>query len=290
MRFLAVLAAVLVLAPAAAAAHLVVASDRDGDFDLYLVQDTGAGLKRLTRNTVLDGSPAFSADGRRIAFSSTRAGNEEIHVMGANGRNVRRLTHHPGFDTAPAWSPDGRRIAFASTRAGGQPELYVMDADGTNVRRLTRTARHVTDTAPAWSPDGRWIVFSSDRVSAFNAELYRVRPNGTGLRRLTHTIGSDTVLGDDSMADFSPDGGRIAFTSNRDQNGEVYVMDADGGNERRLTATAGVDEFGPRWSPDGRWIVAAELTHTSPDQLVLVDAETGERRPLVRGSSADWRP
>jgi len=67
-------------------------------------------------------------------------------------------------------------------------------------------------------------------------------------------------------------------------------MNADGSGERRLTATAGVDEFLPRWSPDGRGLVAAALTPRSPDRLVLIDGDTGERHPLIRGSSADWRP
>ncbi len=103
----------------------------------------GAGVRRLTRAPAIDTAPAWSRDGRRIAFASGRDGGEpEIYVMNADGSAQTRLTRTPPFvaDNTPTWSPDGRRIAFASNRAGAfNQEIYVMNADGSRVRRLTRS-------------------------------------------------------------------------------------------------------------------------------------------------------
>ncbi len=104
-------------------------------------------------------------------------------------------------------------------------------------------------------------------------------------RRLTFTRGSDGVLGDDGMPDFSPDGRRIVFTSNRDRNGEVYVMDANGSGQRRLTRRPG-DDFLPRFSPDGAQIAFVSL----PGTVYAMNADgTGLRRVTAR-TDVDWRP
>ena len=109
--------------------------------------------------------------------------------------------------------------------------------------------------SPAWHRSA--IVYSSTRVSAFNTELFR-----TPATRLTFTKGSDGVLGDDSMPDVTPDGRRIVFTSNRDQQGEIYVMNADGSGQRRLTRRGG-DDWAPDVSPDGGRIAFTQLPERS---------------------------
>ena len=113
-------------------------------------------------------SPAWSPDGRQIAFSSNRDGNFDIYVMDSDGKNVRNLTKHGRRDhQIPTWSPDGRQIAFSSNRDGGDDDIYVMDSDGKNVHRLTKHKKE--DILPAWSPGGR-IAFSSNRDG--NVEIY----------------------------------------------------------------------------------------------------------------------
>ena len=117
-------------------------------------------------------------------------------------------------------------------------------------------------------------------MSAFNTELYRAPA-----KRLTFTKGSDGVLGDDSMPDFSPDGRRIAFTSNRDQQGEIYVMNANGTGQTRLTRRPG-DDWAPDFSPEGKRIVFMQL----PGTIWAMNADGTGLKRVTRGIDPDWRP
>ena len=154
-----------------------------------------------------------------------------------------------------------------------------MSASGAAKRRLVRRAQpwHQHHT-PAWS--GTRVVYASNRVSDFNTELFAVPA-----RRLTFTTGSAAVLGDDSMPDFMPDGRRIVFTSNRDQQGEIYVMNANGSGQKRLTRRAG-DDWAPDVSPDGARIAFTQL----PGTIWTMNADGTGLRRLAAGTDADWRP
>ena len=132
-------------------AQIVFVSDRDGNGEIYVMDTEGKNQRNLTNHPASDFAPAWSPDGKKIAFVSTRRrGSDDIYVMDAKGRNVQRLTDHPGSDEKPAWSPDGRKIAFNSNRDGSD-DIYVMDADGKNVRKITNHPRN--DYFPTWSSD-----------------------------------------------------------------------------------------------------------------------------------------
>jgi len=104
--------------------------------DIYVMNADGSGTRKLTHNARYNAEPAWSPDGRKIAFRSTRNGNRDIYVMNADGSGKRNLTRHPAKDGRPSWSPDGRRIAFVSDR-DGRLEAHVMNADGSGQRSLT---------------------------------------------------------------------------------------------------------------------------------------------------------
>jgi Tol biopolymer transport system component len=238
---------------------------------IWTIAADGTGARLVLRNAY---SPAWSPDGSRLAFVSRRSGDEEIYVARADGRGVKRLTRSPGPDLSPAWSSDGRRIAFSR-----KAEIWTMNADGTSQRALVRKARIWHEHySPAWH--GSRIVYSSNRVSNFNAELF-----AAPAKRLTFTKGAEGVLGDDGMPDFSPDGRRIVFTSNRDQQGEIYVMNADGSGQKRLTRRPG-DDWAPDFSPDGRQVAFTQL----PGTIWVMRADGTGLRRLTTGVDADWRP
>ena len=267
-----------VSAALAAAPGGTLAYERNGDIFV--------GDRNLTRSKAQEYAPAWSPDARRIAYVSYRDGNGEIYVMNADGSGARRLTRHAAEDLSPAWSPDGRRIAFAANRGGGY-DVYVMRADGRRVERLTRLG---ASYSPAWSPDGRTIVFSSSGRTPENPELWSIRPDGAGLRRLTRTKGDAHTLGDDGFPSWSPDGRTIVFSSNRTGNGELWTMRPDGSGQRRLAGLPGRDDWAPRYSPGGDWIAFESRLPDRSDVYAVRTDGTGLILLLRNASAPAWRP
>jgi Tol biopolymer transport system component len=219
--------------------------------EIYSMNADGSDQQRLTSNpgnnydTNL--SPAWSPDGRKIAFTALRDGNAEIYVMNADGSAAHNLTQSwQSEDEEPAWSPDGRKIVFHSDRDGADElppndELYVMNADGSGVRRLTTNPAQ--DIDPAWSPDGKKVAFTSARDG--NAEIYVMNADGSGQRRVTRGAAADDSFG--PRTTWSPDGTRIAFDSNQSGLSDIYVINIDGSRQQRLTKDS-LDGY-PAWKP-----------------------------------------
>jgi Ca2+-binding RTX toxin-like protein len=295
---------------------IVYESDKGGDNEIWIVNRDGSHAEPLTENDADDGRPSWAAPitdpdpcnapPQQIAFQSNRDGDYEIWVMNGDGTNQHAVTDNSANDTSPAWSPDEKvlgsvrpdpLIAFESDRDGNQ-EIYVMRPDGTGQRRLTQNA--ADDGNPSWSPDGSQIVFESNRsgtyqihvmdvpdtglgtglhrVTAgrqqkfnpnwidglgFNEEgdefsidliayevregggynIYSAMPDGTGATRLTNSPGEDAAPA------WSPNAEFLTYQSTKDGSYDVYVMENDGALQTRLSQPYSSDERNPDWQP-----------------------------------------
>lgn len=193
----------------------------------------------LVTEGLFNTSPTFSPDGRRMAFAKAIDGNTEIYVAEGDGSRARRLTFGSAIDTNPAWSPSGNEIAFTSSRTG-RPDVWVMDPEGTNLQRISTEGTY--NDGAAWSPDGTKIAYASRRGGTFQIAV-------------TDRVTLETVLltsgaGNKETPTFSPDGRRIAYAHSVAGAGgkqtQIWVMDADGRNPRRLTEEG--NNFYPAWS------------------------------------------
>jgi Tol biopolymer transport system component len=266
-----------------------------------------------------DYTPDYSPDGSRVAFvrvtRSRRVGVRiRVEVMNADGhaRHVIRSSSKNSYEFDPQWSPDGHHLAlvrFTERRRSFTSSIVVRRDDGSHRRTIERIRLTSRNRAfayvlePSWAPDGERLVFTKSRIDRhgdFRSSLVSITKSGTGREPVAH---------DASSASFSPDGSRIAFASTRDRHGrecgsdecyfhgEIYVGDADGRHQRRLTDTL-ADEGEPDWSADGQRIVFSsqressgrepprQLFSITPTGACLVRLTHGER-----GSSAPaWEP
>lgn len=217
--------------------------------EIYVMNPDGTGQRNITNSPASETRPAFSPDGKKIAFIRDF---KSIYVMNPDGSGLTQVLDGPsaGFSSItsfPDWSPDGTRIVFNGIPKGSPdgPDIYVINADGSGIRRLTTDP--ADDNSPSWSPDGSKIAFASIRnrvPNEVNYEIYVMNADGSNQTRLTNNTKFD------SSPAWSPDGARIAFTSRRDDNFEVYLMNGDGSNQTRLTVN-GEQDSDAKWSPDG---------------------------------------
>ena len=178
-------------------ARIVFASDRTtgpgvhnptGDFEIFTADSDGKHAKQLTFNTVTDEYPAYSPDGKYLAFSTDRDGEYEVYEMKANGSNPINLTNNPASDREPAYSPNGRRLAFSTNRDGNY-EVYEMKTDGSDQTNLTNNPAN--DLQSAYSPDGKLIAFTSRRDGP--GEIYLRGPTALIRPTLQTTRGTTTI-------------------------------------------------------------------------------------------------
>ena len=243
-----------------------------GSYDIYVMDDLGNGVRRLTDDDGSEEMPAWSPDGERIAFSHHDLGDDgsSIFTMNADGGEWEPLTEHPRGGNMPKWSPNGKRIAFASGR-GGNAEVYVINVDGSGMRNLTRHGAH--DSYPAWSPDGESIAFSSDRRNDRYA-VYVMDADGDNVR----PVAGERWGG--LSPTWSPDGQEIAYWSAHEA---TVIQPLLGGPERTLLDLT-KHEMHPAWSLDGQKM-AFELADANSMNIWVADID-GQNAVFNR--NPDW--
>ncbi|HEU0076220.1 MAG TPA: hypothetical protein VFQ76_01150 [Longimicrobiaceae bacterium] len=227
------------------------------------------------------GEDRISFEGAPYPIGSALA--VRIFTLNADGSDLTAISLDPGFSHVQhAWSPDGKTVAFV--RYGASSDVYVMRADGSHLRRVTSMGHA---WSPVWSPDGKWIAFLNRGPGV--AELYVVRANGNGLRRLL-AVPADSYTGDGP--DWSPDGTRIAINMDDGAGYDIWVVAADGSEARNVTARPGWD-YSPLWSPDGRRILF-QSDRVPGGGYHIMQADGSGTRFLVSGlassDNASWSP
>jgi TolB protein len=254
-----------------------------GSKEIWTVDSDGEGAQRLTADGSIALSPAWSPDGRKIAYTSFRSGAPFLYERDLSAGSDRLVSDRTGLNITPAYSPDGRTLAFATT-VGTETELATYDVQrGCCLAQQTRGGRYAS-FSPSWSPDGRRFAFVSDRLG--EPQIYVMPPGGDA--RLV----SDYVYGQrgySASPDWSPKGDAIAYHSRVGGSFQIVVVPVDGGSTRLLTNQGRNED--PSWAPDGRHLVYA--SDQGGGGLLVLDTVTGRTRPLLRGGGYGlpaWSP
>jgi Tol biopolymer transport system component len=260
-------------------------SHRDSNVstEIYVMNVDGSDQQRLThdsgQNGIFNSLPSWSPRGDLIAFQKSVNGQSiDLFVVRPDGSDPRQLTADGGQKRSVAWSPDGRQLLYTRSDVSGS-RVYTVGLDGNAPVALTPVGPN--DPMPAWSPDGTQIAYSAPALTVMDAE-------GSDKRVVTQ-IGATTPA-------WSPDGSRIAFTGFRSfprygsrfgipGREDVFVVEASGGNLRRLTgpfdddALDGAGGTQPAWWPDGSRLFYVSQRYPSPPTQFEMNADgTCEQR------------
>lgn len=268
---------------------LAFSSDRDNESvvatvekrnvkEIYISDYDGANQKRVTINRVLNITPAWTPDGRGIAYTSYKRGNPDIYISLIYQGAMENPTSGRGDNYLPVFSPDGTRIAFMSTR-DGNPEIYVINRDGSNLRRLTN--HPAIDGTPTWSPTGAQIAFTSDRSGS--PQIYVIGSDGLNLKRITSESYCDRPTWS------PPPYNEIAYTSRNGPGYDLKIYDLATGNISQLTNGEGSNES-PAYAANGRHLAFMSTRRGKP-QIFTIDRDGKNLRQITREGGnfmPDW--
>jgi Tol biopolymer transport system component len=259
---------------------------------LFTMNADGSDQRQLTRDFATE--PNYSATLDKIVFSKPQFhGIIVLFTIRPNGAEEQGIDEQFWDNWEPAFAWDGRRIAFTSSRENRDWEIYTRNLDGSDLRwndcgpTVPVGFSELLKSAPAWSPDGQKIAFmvstEHDHYSG-QAGIWLMDADGTNCQPLTGTAG---VI--DKYPDWSPDGRQIVFASNRNGTFELFVMDADGRNQRQVPTPATFPQHinYPAWSPDGNWFTFSASTtpgDITPDDIFVMTVDGRHLANLTNGT------
>ena len=269
-------------------------SFRDGALgDIWTMNPDGTGLRKLTGGPLYDAQSDWSPDGRSIAFRRGPNASQRLGVwrMDLYGNDQTLLTQgDPAVPTQnatqPSWTPDGHGLLFRATLPPfPDSDIWQIGTSGEGRHLLAHVPGE--QLYPSYSPDMSKIAFTTQFTTTDRA-IFTMNPDGSELSKVFDVPGAY-----DSAPAWSPDGDQIAFESDHDGDMEIYAMNADGSNVRRLTDNVIHDE-GPVWSPDGERITFTSGPEDLDGDIWVMDADGTDRMRLTdvpgRDESPDWQP
>ena len=253
-----------VLAKAPTTAKIAFTSNRDGNYEIYIMNPDGTVQKNLTRHKAGDVQPAWSPTGEEILFVSYRDGRPDLYLMDSDGTNVRKVFKNLKSRTAPAWAPDGKQISYC--RSDPVRELYIASLDKKKEKRVAPLGKY--DGYASWSPDGTKIAFggpsrhrnTDSRIYIFNLETRR-----------KEVLFAEAILTSMKNPSWSLSDGRIAFSWFKGGTSTIYVMESDGDNPKKIVdLPPGFAAAHPEWSPDGRELVYEQYKQQNNDRHIYI--------------------
>ena len=249
-------------------------------FELQIADADGYGPKTIYSSPKQLMSPAWSPDGRKLAYVSFENDKSEIFIQDISTGQRSKLSSQPGINSSPVWSPNGKYLAMTLS-VGGNPDIYIMEL---STRKLTKLTEHYgIDTEAAWSHDGRSIVFTSNRSGS--PQLYQIPVTGGTPTRLTFE-GSYNAA-----ASVSPMGDVLAMVHGGGKGYQIAIQNHAGSNFRILTE--GTLDEAPSFAPNGSMIIySTRYKNSTVLSAVSADGRVKQRLRLQKGKVREpvWSP